>query len=232
MRVVSLVPSSTETLLALGADVIACTRFCEQPGLATIGGTKNPDVDAIVGLGPDLVVLDREENRLADAAALARAGIDLAISDVRSVASATRVVGDLARATGSPGVEQLVPDALPPRHLRALVPIWRRPWMAIGSSTYGAAVLAHLGLGLSVPSGPGDYPTFDLSAIEDDPPDLVIVPSEPYEFTDDHLADLAAAAPRARLVRVDGRDLFWWGWRTVGAIDRLASTLFDDVRSA
>ena len=92
----SLVPSSTETLLALGGDVVACTRFCEQPHLAHVGGTKNPDVAAIVRLAPDLVVMDREENRSEDAAALVDAGLDLFVSDVRTVADAARVVVDLA----------------------------------------------------------------------------------------------------------------------------------------
>ena len=70
MRVVSLVPSVTETLLAWGVDVIACTRFCEQPELLHVGGTKDPDIAAIVALAPDLVVVDREENRREDAEAL------------------------------------------------------------------------------------------------------------------------------------------------------------------
>ena len=70
-RLVSLVPSATETLLALGADVVACTRFCEQPAARHVGGTKNPDVAAIVALAPDVVVVDEEENRREDADALA-----------------------------------------------------------------------------------------------------------------------------------------------------------------
>ena len=65
-------PSATETLLDLGAAVVACTRFCEQPGIAHVGGTKNPDIDAIIDLHPDLVVMDREENRLEDADARSR----------------------------------------------------------------------------------------------------------------------------------------------------------------
>jgi ABC-type Fe3+-hydroxamate transport system substrate-binding protein len=71
LRVVSLVPSSTETLLALGANVVACTRFCEQPTIPPVGGTKNPDVGSIVRLAPDLVVMDREET---DARMLMRLG--------------------------------------------------------------------------------------------------------------------------------------------------------------
>src|SRR5205807_1142907 len=67
VRVVSLVPSVTESLLAMGVTPVAVTRFCEQPGLPTVGGTKDPDVAAIVALGPDLVVVDEEENRREDA---------------------------------------------------------------------------------------------------------------------------------------------------------------------
>ena len=61
MRVVSLVPSASESLIALGVTPVACTRFCDQPGLPAIGGTKNPDVDRIVELAPDLVVVNEEE---------------------------------------------------------------------------------------------------------------------------------------------------------------------------
>ena len=101
MRVVSLVPSSTETLLALGGDVVACSRFCEQPDIAHVGGTKNPDIDAIVALAPDLVVLDREENRLEDHDALVAAGLSVFVSDVTDVSGALTVVRDLAVRIGA-----------------------------------------------------------------------------------------------------------------------------------
>src|ERR1700722_16311098 len=91
MRVVSLVPSVTETLLAWGIEPVACTRFCEQPTLTHVGGTKNPDVDAIVALSPDLVVLDEEENRREDFESLVGAGLEvhaLAIRDLDDVGPA------------------------------------------------------------------------------------------------------------------------------------------------
>ena len=75
MRVVSLVPSVTETLVAWGVPPVACTDFCEQPGLATVGGTKNPRVTDIVALAPDVVVMCHEENRAPDAEALVDAGL-------------------------------------------------------------------------------------------------------------------------------------------------------------
>ena len=75
MRVVSLVPSVTETLLAWGVEPVAVTRFCEQPALRAVGGTKDPDIGAIVALAPDLVVVNDEENRREDAEALGAAGL-------------------------------------------------------------------------------------------------------------------------------------------------------------
>ena len=84
-RVVSLVPSASETLVALGVVPVACTRFCELEGVPTIGGTKNPDVAAIVKLAPDLVVVNDEENRWEDATAFIDAGIAVHSMSPRSV---------------------------------------------------------------------------------------------------------------------------------------------------
>ena len=97
MRVVSLVPSATETLRAWGVDPVACTRFCEQPDLPAVGGTKNPDVAAIVSLAPDLVVLDEEENRREDHDALPAEGLVTVVLGVarRTDRDHRRIVVDL-----------------------------------------------------------------------------------------------------------------------------------------
>ena len=226
-RVVSLVPSSTETLLALGADVVACTRFCEQPQLRHVGGTKNPTIGEIVELAPDVVVLDREENRIEDHDALVAAGLTVFVSDVTTVVAGMQVVTDLAEAIGVSvdGVDELRSPVAGLRRT-AVVPIWRRPWMLIGPNTYGASLLDHLGIDL-VSVGDDPYPTVELADLADRRPGLILVPSEPYEFTDAHLGELRAAVPDARVIRVDGHDLFWWGIRTAGAIERLNRVLAD-----
>lgn len=225
VRIISLVPSSTETLLALGADVVACTRFCEQPDLEHVGGTKNPDLDAIVRLAPDLIVLDREENRLEDHDALAASGLALFVSDVTDVEGALAVVDSLAVAAGVEPAQPAHPGRVTgaPRRT-AFVPIWRRPWMTIGADTYGASVLDHLAIDV-VPSPGGAYPEVGSGEVTAAAPDLIIVPSEPYVFSDEHVDELAAMAPGADLRRVDGQDLFWWGIRTPGAVSRLAAAL-------
>src|SRR5436305_3665412 len=96
MRVVSLVPSVTETLLAWGITPVACTRFCEQPSLPHVGGTKDPDVDAIVRLAPDVVVVDEEENRREDAEALLAAGLKIHVMAIRSLDDVAGQLDDLA----------------------------------------------------------------------------------------------------------------------------------------
>ena len=226
MRIVSLVPSSTETLLALGADVVACTRFCEQPGIVRVGGTKNPDIAAIVDLAPDLVVMDREENRVEDRDALVAHGITVWASDVRSVDDAMAVVAALAERTGRPAPTRSLPMVAPPSARRtAFVPIWRRPWMTIGPRTYGASVLRYLGVDLATADLVDDYPAVELDEVAARSPDLVLVPSEPYAFSDDHLVELRSVVPQATMIRVDGQDLFWWGVRTPDAIERLGAAI-------
>ncbi len=233
-RVVSLVPSITESLRVWGLDPVACTRYCEQPDLTTVGGTKNPDVAAIVRLEPDVVLVDRVENRREDAEAMAAAGLLVVDVDVRTLADVGPAMQTIADAAGlalpAEFVEALVAleavgsagSAEPGINRRAFVPIWRRPWMTIGPATYGSTLLAAIGVGNVYADATVDFPEVELGDATARQPDVVLVPSEPYDFGDDHLAELAAVA---RPVRVDGQDLFWWGARTPAAVDRLSGYL-------
>ena len=226
MRVVSLVPSITETLLAWRVPVVACTRFCEQPSLPTVGGTKDPDVAGIIALAPDVVVVDREENRRDDAEALTAAGLAVHVTHVTDVAQVQAMLRDLASAVGAaPDVEPVVvPPAVAP-WATALVPIWRRPWMVLGSDTYGATVLGALGVRTVPVDVDGRYPELDAEAMTALQPDLVVLPSEPYPFTERHVAEVQRLLPSSRVVLVDGRDLLWWGVRTPVALERLRAVL-------
>ncbi len=242
MRVVSLVPSVTETLLAWGIAPVAVTRFCEQPGFPTVGGTKDPDIAAIAALAPDLVVVNDEENRREDADALRAAGLALHVTSVRSVADVAPCLSALAAAVDAPAnaspsaqPEHLVPPQRYEAHRlretgwgrgrgrRAFVPIWRRPWMTLNADTYGSSVLAVLGLTNVFGPDPERYPVTTLAAAAARHPDLVLAPSEPYPFGPRHVAELRAVAGDVRLV--DGQDLFWWGVRTPAALERLAQSI-------
>ena len=219
MRLISLVPSVTETLGAWGRTPVACTRFCERPDLEHVGGTKNPDIDRIVALRPDLVVMDAEENRREDHAALLERGVAVHVLHVRALTDVNPSLAALATRVNTTW-RPFVVGAATNEHRRAFVPIWRRPWMALGQPTYGASLLAHLGVATVTSAEP--YPTITLDEAIELHPDVVIAPSEPYPFGPRHLPELERVAPT---ILVDGRDLFWWGVRTPDALVRLARRL-------
>lgn len=221
MRVVSLVPSLTETLLAWGVEPVACTRFCEQPGLRHVGGTKDPDVAAVAALAPDLVVVNDEENRLEDHDALVAAGLDVHVVSIDGVADVPPALAALAARLGLDVAPVELPAPVPVTR-SAFVPIWKRPWMSLAGGTYGSSVLAHLGVANVFADADARYPEVTLEEAAARRPDVVLAPSEPYPFAERHRAALEVVAP---VVLVDGQDLFWWGARTPAALARLAAVL-------
>ena len=229
IRVVSLVPSATETLLAWGIEPIAVTRFCEQGDrFPTVGGTKNPDLDAIACFQPDLVVMCDQENRLPDAEALQTAGIAVHAISIMTLADVGPQMTALAEAVGLQRrlgeACSVTINAPPSSRMRAYVPIWRRPWMTIRDDTYGASLLASVGFD-TIGAGCADrYPVLDLDEARVRGAEVVLAPSEPYAFTERHRGELEAVAP---VLLVDGQDLFWWGARTPAAHARLSVALRD-----
>lgn len=215
-RVVSIVPSLTEAVAATAPGLlVGATDWCTHPAdldLARIRGTKNPDVDAIVALRPDLVVANQEENRLPDLDALRGAGVAVYVTDIRTLDDA---FGSLARMLAAcrldrPGwldeaeaAWRAVPS--PARRRRAVIPIWRKPWMAVGSDTFTGALLARLGVDNVLADDPERYPRFDPAALP--PHDLAVLPDEPYLFT----ADDGPEAFDVPSALVSGRLLTWYG---------------------
>ena len=224
MKIVSLVPSVTETLLAWNIEPIACTRFCEQPSLHHVGGTKDPDIASIVALQPDLVVVDREENRKEDAEALIAQGITVCDLHVVSVHDVPREMQRLSDLVGGPTLSlgELVE---PEQRSIAFVPIWRRPWMTISRETYGATLLRCLGIHVFQPNSPDAYPTLsdeDLAGLK---AQIVLLPTEPYVFAERHIAEVQERTGISDVRIIDGKDLFWWGARTNEALTRLGNDL-------
>ncbi len=225
-RVVSLVPSVTETLAVLGAAdrVVGCTRWCVRPqpwvrSVPVVGGTKDPDIDAIAALRPDLIVVNEEENRREHFAVLARLA-PLHVAFPRDVDGALRDILDLARvldvlpagaALEARIAAQRVALRAAARPFRFAYPVWRAPWRLAGPDTFVSALLSEAG-GVNVaPAGPGRYPPAGPRELADAQPDVVLLPSEPYDFRAGHVAELGPLHPRARLV--DGQLLCWHGAR-------------------
>jgi ABC-type Fe3+-hydroxamate transport system substrate-binding protein len=217
-------------------DPVACTRFCEQPDLPAVGGTKNPDVAAIASLAPDVVVVNDEENRIEDAEALAAAGLRVHSMSPRSVADVGPAIVALGEALGF-DVPAPFPleewgrwletqrAAAPDTRRRSAVFVWRRPWMTMNADTYGSSLLELLGIDNVFGGADDRYPAVTLEEIEARRADVVLLPSEPYPFTDRHTGEVAAGVRDAHVRLVDGRDLFWWGIRTPLACERLRAVL-------
>jgi ABC-type Fe3+-hydroxamate transport system substrate-binding protein len=217
-RVVSLVPSLTEAIAATrGELLVGATDWCTHPAgldVDRVGGTKWPDVDQVRRLRPDLVVANAEENRAEDVAALREAGIPVWVTAPATVDQALDSLGRLCAALGRPDPAWLTaareawvdPPRLP--GVRAVVPIWRRPWMVVGRDTFAGDVLARLGVVNVFAGSPDRYPKLapdELPAIR---AELVVLPDEPYAFTPD---DGPEAWPQARPAFVSGRHLTWYG---------------------
>ncbi|MEU2553113.1 helical backbone metal receptor [Streptomyces sp. NPDC013313] len=220
MRVVSLVPSLTEAVAAtLPGALVGVTDWCTHPpGLEAvrIGGTKNPAVDRILALAPDLVIANEEENRAPDLDALRAAGLGVLVTEVRTVPQAFRELDRVLTACGAPARPGWLDRAEaawtdlpePPARATAVVPVWRRPWMVLGRDTFAGDVLARLGVDHVYAGHPDRYPRAPLAELVAASPDLVVLPDEPYRFT---AADGPEAFPGLRCALVSGRHLTWYG---------------------
>jgi ABC-type Fe3+-hydroxamate transport system substrate-binding protein len=224
-RVVSLVPSLTESVAATGT-LVGATDWCTHPAdldVTRVRGTKNPDVRAIVGLRPDVVLAVQEENRELDVRRLREAGVPVWVSVVETVPQALDVLDrifDTLLQVDRPGwlgqARSLWAHDVPAPTVRVAVPVWRDPWMVVGRDTFTGDLLARLGWDNVFAGSPDRYPQVQVGDIDRADVDVVLLPDEPYVFTAD---DGPEAFSRARPVLVRGRLLTWYGPSLVAAHD-------------
>ncbi len=240
MRLVSLCPSLTELLfdLGLGESVVGRTKFCVHPrsdvdAVESVGGTKNPRIDRIIALNPDLVLLNEEENRREDADALVAAGISCHISLPRSAADTAEMVrsigSEVDRAAEAEEIARdietraarVVRDAASRTPVSFAYLIWRDPLMSVNADTFISSLLSLAG-GRNVFGAESDrYPEIDADRLAAADPDVVMLSSEPFPFGERHAAELSleTGLPPERFRFVDGELLSWHGSRTPDGID-------------
>jgi ABC-type Fe3+-hydroxamate transport system substrate-binding protein len=232
-RVVSLVPSLTEAVAATRAEaLVGATQWCTHPAdleVRRVRGTKNPDLGAVTGLRPDLVLANKEENRRLDVERLRAAGVPVWVTDIRTldeaIASLRRMFSAALGWPEPPWLAQAErawrqPVAGPP--VRAAIAIWRDPWMAVGSGTFAGDIAARLGLDNVYGTGRERYPRIDVDDVAERGTDLVVLPDEPYPFSPD---DGPEMFPGRRVALVEGRSLTWYGPSLVTARDLLGAQL-------
>ena len=237
-RIVSLCPSITETLVAIGGLrlLVGATRYCTRPkgmlwGLPRIGGTKDPDVSRILLLKPDLVFANEEENRIEDVEALRAGGIEVDVSLPKRVAE----VPGLIRAWGARLGKPDEADALASRIEGELASfargpvarpfsyaywIWKDPWMTISDDTYVADLLRLAG-GRNVFGREKErYPSTRPGEAIERGAEVHFFPSEPFAFrARRHEAETAAIfGAGVRRLFVEGDDYCWHGARTLDGL--------------
>ena len=246
-RIVSLVPSITETLfsLGLGASIAGVTDYCVHPAEGVrekpkLGGTKNPRLDELLALSPDLVIANREENRRRDVERLEAAGVAVFVTDARDVEAAIReleVFGELTeRAREARSIAEGVRDALrvaresrPDPAPRVVSLVWRRPWMAVGGDSFAHALVSECGGLNPFEESERRYPRVDEGDLEAAAPDVILLPTEPYAFGEAERQELLAldcpAARSGRIHVIEGELLTWYGPRMARALETLSSLL-------
>lgn len=276
-RVVSLVPSLTESMfgLGLGDRLVAVTDYCIHPRdrvapLPKVGGTKNPDIAAILQIQPDLILANQEENTPAAVQALRAEGIPVWLTFPHtvdesidlllhmSVVFRSEAAGEKVRWLAR-GVEWQRASASDARRRAYFCPVWQDGggevpgwWMTFNGGTYCSDVLqlfglenvfasrqrrhpllADLGKAPAEPSGERDtrYPRVSLEEILAAEPEMILLPSEPFAYAEEHLRALArvfAGTPAARngnLILIDGTLITWFGTRLSHALDVLPGLL-------
>lgn len=234
-RLVSLVPSLTEALAVTVPDrLVGATDWCSHPAdldVVRVRGTKNPDRRLIAELAPDLVVANREENRRLDVERLRAAGVPVWVTVIESLDDALRSMRRLlvdVLGVDEPGWLRTAADRwaepAPRPGLRVVVPIWRDPWMVVGSGTFTGDVLSRLGLVNAFGAAGDRYPHVDLEQLHSAAADVVLLPDEPYVFGAD---DGPEAFPGMRTVLVSGRDLTWYGPSLASSRARLLRAVRD-----
>lgn len=247
MKIVSLVPSLTETLheWGLGGSLVGVTKFCSRPPEArltasVIGGTKDPDVDSIRALRPDLVVADEDENKPEHRSALAGAGIRVHTTRIGLVEDVARELRDLGALVGrAHEAEKMAADLSEEAHrlrgasrlvpaLRCFVPIWKRPIMSLGARTYMSDLLRIAG-GANVFDDVTQkkYFTVEPDEVRQRQPDAILLPTEPYRFREPDRAEFAERfdLPVDAVRVVDGRAFTWFGAASLHGLRVLADVV-------
>jgi ABC-type Fe3+-hydroxamate transport system substrate-binding protein len=246
VKIVSLCPSLTELVFDLnaGASLIGRTKFCVHPAdgvevVEKVGGTKNPKVERVIELAPDLVLMNEEENRAEDARALIDAGLRVHTSLPRTAADTAAMVRSIGMALHRQReaepiaadierrADRVRRDAAKYPPIRYACLIWREPLMTVNDDTFIAGLLALPGGHNVFGARSNRYPSISPDELHAADPLRVLLPNEPFPFQEKHVDELAILSrlPRDRFRLADGELLSWHGSRTPRGIDYAESLL-------
>ncbi|NTS43524.1 ABC transporter substrate-binding protein [Flavisolibacter sp. BT320] len=226
-RIVSLVPSQTELLAALGLEeqVVGITKFCIHPNdwfrnKARIGGTKNVNLEKVAALAPDLIIANKEENLQEQVEALAEQ-FPVYVSDVNNLDDALQMIAGIGRITGKEEESNAIASAIQQEFsqlkissspIRAAYLIWKDPYMTVGGDTFIHDMLEKAGF-QNCFADRNRYPAVTIEELQQSGCEVVLLSSEPYPFREKQVAELEAQLPGTKVLLVDGELFSWYGSR-------------------
>jgi ABC-type Fe3+-hydroxamate transport system substrate-binding protein len=231
-RIVSLVPSQTELLYSLGLDeeVVGQTLFCIHPAhmhqfKPRVGGTKNFKLSKIKALNPDLIIGNKEENIQVGIEELSQ-HFPVWMSDIENIDDALQMIQDIGHLVGkSKEANQMLTDiqlgfdklSNQDFAIRTAYFIWKGPWMVAAQHTFINDMMKRVGLVNVFSKHLQRYPEISIEELRAANPQLVLLSSEPYPFTEKHITELRSILPHAHILLVDGESFSWYGSRLLQA---------------
>jgi len=233
-KIISLVPSQSELLfhLNLNASISALTKFCIHPkelvvNKEIVGGTKTIKLDKIASIRPDLIIANKEENTRAEIEELA-ANFPVWISDIKNLDDAFMMIKSVGELTNTEARSTEIADAVAARFdglrplqksLSAVYLIWRKPYMSVNRNTFIHDMLERVGLINLCANATERYPEISEAELLALNPEVVLLSSEPYPFSEKHIQELSQILPNSRIEGVDGELFSWYGSRLLHSPD-------------
>ena len=246
-RIVSLVPSTTETLCALGLEskVVGITRYCVHPPhllstKSTIGGTKQVNWKSLEHINPEIAIGNKEENTPAIFDGLKKRNIPYFVAFPQTLEEAKLDIYKLGELFGVHQTANEICQSITSQ-LSQLKPlkntftyaylIWRKPWMAVNHNTFIDSMLSQIG-GINICSElAARYPTLSLEKLMSLNPDVIFLSSEPYAFNDTHVDELKMAGFRQPVIHISGEYCSWHGVRIKEALNYLQALKSTQIMS-
>ncbi len=223
MKIISLVPSITETLFDFGLtadEVVGRTKFCIHPSdlvkkVEVIGGTKNLNIDKIRSLKPDLIIANKEENEKLQVEELMK-DFKVWVTDIETLEDNANFISELGKVLNKEDLAKNYNHKIASGFTQIKVSqtkriaylIWKNPYMTVGSDTFIHEVLQKLGFE-NLFKNKKRYP--EVSVEELKRADLILLSSEPFPFQQKHIDELRREIPNTEIVLVDGEAFSWFG---------------------
>lgn len=240
-RIISIVPSQTELLYSLGLtdEVVGITKFCVHPDewfrtKQRVGGTKKLDFEKIAALKPDLIIGNKEENEEAQIKELMQQ-YSVWMSDIHNLDEAMSMISEVGELVDKESkANNLVSDIrkefdglkLNSKSAKALYFIWKEPYMVVGKDTFISDMLTRCGLE-NIATDETRYPELSKEGIKYLNPEIILLSSEPFPFSDKYIGEFRALCPDAKVILVDGEYFSWYGSRLLNA-PKYFKSLFED----